>query len=72
MERKPQDGFSAFDFGALTRALSQAGVLAKELHQAGVLTSEVVELVGKALAATEQQQKRFLDARGLTPPAPSC
>ena len=25
MERKPQDGFSAFDFGALTRALSQAG-----------------------------------------------
>jgi len=72
MERKPQDGFSAFDFGALTRALSQAGVLAKELHQAGVLTSEVVELVGKALAATEQRQKRFLDARGLTPPAPSC
>jgi hypothetical protein len=72
MERKPQDGFSAFDFGALTRALSQAGVLAKELQQAGLLTSEVVELVGKALAATEQQQKRFLDARGLTPPPPSC
>jgi hypothetical protein len=72
MERRPQDGFSAFDFGALTRALGQAGVLAKELHQAGLLTSEVVELVGKALAATEAQQKRFLDARGLTPQPPSC
>ena len=71
MKRNPQDGFSAFDFGALTRALSQAGVLARELQQAGLLTSEVVELVGKALAATEQQQKRFLDERGLTPPTPS-
>ena len=71
MTRNPQDGFSAFDFGALTRALSQAGVLARELHQAGLLTSEVVELVVKALAATEQQQKRFLDDRGLTPPQPS-
>ena len=72
MNRNPQDGFSAFDFGALTRALSQAAALAKELHQDGVLTSEVVELVGRALATAEQQQKRFLDERGLTPPVPSC
>ena len=71
MERKPQDGFSAFDFGALTRALSQAGVLAKQLQEAGLLTSEVVQLLDRALAATEAQQKHFLDARGLTPPQPS-
>jgi hypothetical protein len=72
MERKPQDGFSAFDFGALTRLLSRAAVLAKELSQAGLLTSEVGEHVDKALAATEQRQKRFLDERGLTPTPPSC
>ena len=72
MERRPQDGFSAFDFGALTRALGQAGVLAKELHQAGLLTPEIVQLIDKALAATEQQQKRFLDERGLTPAPPGC
>ena len=71
MERKPQDGFSAFDFGALTRALSQAGVLAKQLQEAGALTSEVAELIAKALTTAEQQQKRFLDHRGLTPPQPS-
>ena len=71
MERIPQDGFSAFDFGALTRALGQAGVLAKQLEEAGLLTSEVVQLLDRALAATEAQQKRFLDARGLTPPQPS-
>jgi hypothetical protein len=72
MERKPQDGFSAFDFGALTRALSQAGVLAKQLNDAGLLASEVVQLVERALAATEEQQKHFLDARGLTPPQITC
>jgi hypothetical protein len=72
MTRNPRDGFSAFDFGALTRALGQASALARELQQAGLLTSEVVDLVAKALAATEQQQKRFLDEKGLTPPTPSC
>jgi hypothetical protein len=72
MERKPQDGFSAFDFGALTRALDQAGTLARQLQEAGLLTSDVVDMLAKVLAATEQQQKRFLDQRGLTPQQPSC